>query len=74
MAKSNGCGFIWWVSFYYFSQGTYGFSGVAVAEALGAGVIATRAALRRSRHKVEISMPTIDFKTPRGCPDVKVWL
>jgi predicted transcriptional regulator of viral defense system len=43
------------------AQGTYCFSGVEAAEALGSGVIATRAALRRLRHKGEIAMPFRGF-------------
>ena len=43
------------------AQGTYCFTGVAAAEALGSGVIATRAALRRLRHKGEIAMPFRGF-------------
>jgi predicted transcriptional regulator of viral defense system len=43
------------------AQGTYSFSGVEAAEALGSGVIATRAALRRLRHKGEIAMPFRGF-------------
>ena len=43
------------------TQGTYCFTGVAAAEALGSGVIATRAALRRLRHKGEIAMPFRGF-------------
>jgi predicted transcriptional regulator of viral defense system len=42
-------------------QGTHCFSGVEVSEALGSGVIATRAALRRLRHKGEIAMPFRGF-------------
>lgn len=43
------------------AQGTYCFSGVEAAESLGSGVIATRAALRRLRHKGEIAMPLRGF-------------
>ena len=43
------------------AQGIYCFTGVAAAEALGSGVIATRAALRRLRHKGEIAMPFRGF-------------
>jgi predicted transcriptional regulator of viral defense system len=43
------------------AQGTYCFSGVEASEALGSGVIATRAALRRLRHKGEIAMPFRGF-------------
>lgn len=43
------------------AQGTYCFSGVEAVEALGSGVIATRAALRRLRHKGEIAMPFRGF-------------
>ncbi len=42
-------------------QGRYCFSGVEAAQALGSGVIATRAALRRLRHKGEIAMPFRGF-------------
>jgi predicted transcriptional regulator of viral defense system len=43
------------------AQGIYCFSGVQAVEALGSGVIATRAALRRLRHKGEIAMPLRGF-------------
>lgn len=43
------------------AKGTYCFSGVAAVEALGSGVLATRAALRRLRHKGEIAMPFRGF-------------
>lgn len=43
------------------AQGLYCFTGVEAAEALGSGVIATRAALRRLRHKGEIAMPLRGF-------------
>jgi predicted transcriptional regulator of viral defense system len=43
------------------AQGIYSFTGVEAAEALGSGVIATRAALRRLRHKGEIAMPFRGF-------------
>lgn len=43
------------------AQGTYSFSGVEAAQALGSSAIATRAALRRLRHKGEIAMPFRGF-------------
>lgn len=43
------------------TQGKYCFSGAEAAQALGSGVIATRAALRRLRHKGEIAMPFRGF-------------
>jgi predicted transcriptional regulator of viral defense system len=43
------------------TQGKYCFSGVEAVQALGSGVIATRAALRRLRHKGEIVMPFRGF-------------
>jgi predicted transcriptional regulator of viral defense system len=43
------------------TQGIYSFTGVEAAETLGSGVIATRAALRRLRHKGEIAMPFRGF-------------
>ena len=43
------------------TQGKYCFSGVEAVQALGSGVIATRAALRRLRHKGEIAMPFRGF-------------
>lgn len=43
------------------AQGIYCFTGVEAAAALESGVIATRAALRRLRHKGEISMPFRGF-------------
>lgn len=43
------------------AQGIYCFSGVEAAAALGSGVIATRAALRRLRHKGKIAMPLRGF-------------
>jgi len=39
------------------AKGVFCFSGAEASEALGSGVIATRAALRRLRHKGEIAMP-----------------
>ena len=43
------------------AQGIHCFTGVAAAEALGSGIIATRAALRRLRIKGEIAMPFRGF-------------
>lgn len=43
------------------TQGKYCFSGVEATQALGSGVIATRAALRRLRLKGEIAMPFRGF-------------
>ncbi|TLU55839.1 MAG: hypothetical protein FDX02_02320 [Chlorobium sp.] len=43
------------------ARGTYCFSGSEAAKVLGSGVIATRAALRRLRHKGEIAMPFRGF-------------
>ena len=43
------------------AQGVYCFSGLEAAEALGSSVVATRAALRRLRHKGEIAMPFRGF-------------
>jgi predicted transcriptional regulator of viral defense system len=43
------------------SQGKYCFSGAEAAQALGSGVFAARAALRRLRHKGDIAMPLRGF-------------
>ncbi|ACM21216.1 hypothetical protein Geob_2872 [Geotalea daltonii FRC-32] len=43
------------------AQGIYCFSGVEASQFLGSNVIATRAALRRARHKGEIAMPFRGF-------------
>ena len=43
------------------AQGIYCFTGLEAAETLGSGVVATRAALRRLRHKGEIAMPFRGF-------------
>ena len=43
------------------AQGTYCFTGVEAAQTQGTSVIATRAALRRLRHKGEIAMPFRGF-------------
>lgn len=43
------------------AQGTYCFSGVEASQSLGSNPIATRAALRRARHKGEIAMPFRGF-------------
>ena len=43
------------------TKGKYCFTGAEAAQALGSGVIATRAALRRLRHKGEIAMPFRGF-------------
>ncbi|MBC8019110.1 MAG: type IV toxin-antitoxin system AbiEi family antitoxin [Verrucomicrobia bacterium] len=43
------------------AQGIYCFSGVEASRALGSNPIATRAALRRARHKGEVAMPFRGF-------------
>jgi len=43
------------------AHGIYSFSGVEAAQTLGSSAIATRAALRRLRHKGEIAMPFRGF-------------
>jgi predicted transcriptional regulator of viral defense system len=43
------------------AHGTYCFSGVEAAQSLGSNPIATRAALRRARHKGEVAMPFRGF-------------
>lgn len=43
------------------AQGIYSFSGVEASQSLGSNLIATRAALRRARHKGEIAMPFRGF-------------
>ncbi|MEI6757527.1 MAG: type IV toxin-antitoxin system AbiEi family antitoxin [Chlorobium sp.] len=43
------------------AKGVLCFSGAEASDALGSGVIATRAALRRLRHKGEIAMPFRGF-------------
>ena len=43
------------------AKGVFCFSGAEASDALGSGVIATRAALRRLRHKGEVAMPYRGF-------------
>jgi len=43
------------------AQGIYCFTGLEAVEALGSGVVATRAALRRLRHKGAVAMPFRGF-------------
>ena len=43
------------------AKGVFGFSGAEASDAIGSGVIATRAALRRLRHKGEVAMPYRGF-------------